>query len=99
MSGRIEIWDRLSYEREVLPTFAQTRVFDIREIYVDEAANVFKPLMTRTVGSITVVPSSRTVVVTDLPGKLELFADLLEQVDKVPAAEHSRGDSQTTTPR
>ena len=66
-----EVWDRRSYTREVLPTMTQTRVFDVREITVEEAMRALREVSTQGAGRIVPVPSSRTVVMIDLPQALK----------------------------
>lgn len=79
--GAIEIWDKASYNAQVLPTMVRQKVFLPREITAEDAYKAIQTVLTPGIGSAAFDPRSNKLIVTDLPEVLALIQNLVEQID------------------
>lgn len=76
-----ELWDRESYNREVLPTMVRQKVFIPREITAEDAFKAVQGTLTPGIGTATFDPRSNKLFVTDLPEVLALVQSLVAHID------------------
>lgn len=79
--GTYEIWDRESFNQEVLPKQVRAKVFQPRFINAEDATKELYQKLTPKIGTATFDARTNKIFVTDLPPVLELFERMLEQID------------------
>lgn len=78
-----ELWDKESYEKELLPKLREQKVFvpvHISGEYLFEAIKQSN-ILTKDIGNITLDKRTNQVVVSDLPQKLALIQDMVNLLD------------------
>ncbi len=86
-TGQVFVWDspvvleqmRLAVERLDLPV--ESKTFELRHVNAEDVTDSIESLLTER-GSIQVDPRSNTLIVTDLPTRIEKIAGVVETLDR-----------------